>query len=605
MKTSVLVALILALPVTAMAWQPTQLTLNAPATVYYPFGGAELNIPVTVSGTPARVTFAVFTKGKADQISRVQNGFLGWHYVDAIDTCVYFSPAYDFQVGTGEVTWSGQTHDAYLQVGDSGPIDAGDYTYYLWGYDYVSNRIRATPPVATVNKQASIIVDETPDGTPLAQPFVCGMVTENPDGDGPLLWTWETHYKFLIGGDPLNTDLIETCFLGDNIGGQWDKNSWTNLAWDNDQYETCYRKLESDVNDRAAVWKMQWVPNGNAIKDETWGPDLAWNAKVFLASGMSTDGTYLYTFTGDLFEKTEMSVRAYIIDKASGEMLFDFYHEDRTDFDQYAGGTGADYLNGGALEYHQVRNGLLYGGNFVCLMQALDPIRYMETEDYTDYKRWTNKNGDWISDKGWQETATYKWACFGEDEPSMRALDPDHLSWVLNMVGHFGAVSFSLFAPDGTGVGYFGIQGDAERGGGTNQVCDAGSAYDGMYVDNLVGSGAERYGFFYIGFDNFMGTITNVTGVADAAPAAFAVAQNTPNPFNPTTTINFTIPQAGRVNVDVYNVAGQKVDTLVNDSMEAGNHTVTFDGANLAAGVYFYTVKAGEFSKTMKMTLLK
>ena len=81
--------------------------------------------------------------------------------------------------------------------------------------------------------------------------------------------------------------------------------------------------------------------------------------------------------------------------------------------------------------------------------------------------------------------------------------------------------------------------------------------------------------------------------------------QNAPNPFNPTTSITFTIPSAGHVTVDVYNVAGQKIDTLVNDMMSTGRHSVVRDASGFSNGVYFNTVKAGDFSKTMKMTLLK
>ncbi len=606
MKTAVLVALVLALPMSVMAadWSPTPMTISAPATVYYAFDGSELIIPVTVTTKPARVTFAVFTKGKADQMSRIRNGFLGWHYMDAIDTCVYFSPAYDFPVGTGEVTWSGQTHNAYLQEGNSGPVGAGEYTYYLWGYDYVSPRVRAVPPLMQGTRGISILIDEGPLGNPIDRPFFHGRMTVTPPGLPSGSFPTFTAYKWFLGNDPSNNELIQTCYIGDTFGDSW-PNAQAHCGWDDDTFQVFYQKRESNPLDRATVWKMQWIPSGNAIRDEGWGPDLVWDAKIYLTCGTSSDGTYIYTYTHDLFEKVEMSTRFYIIDKEAGEMLYDVFLPDWTDFDQFAGGTGADYLNGGGPEYQQFKNGYIWGANFLCIKQMCDPHRYMETEDIVDFVRWGNKNGDWVSDFNWQETATFKWACFGESPPKNRTFDPDHLNWVLNMVGQFGAVTFDLFAPDGTGIGYFAIQGDAERAAGFADTCDNGTIYDGMYVDN-VGSGADLYGFFYVAFDNFMGTISDEqVNVADAAPAAFAVAQNTPNPFNPTTTINFTIPQAGRVNVDVYNVAGQKVDTLVNDSMEAGNHTVTFDGANLAAGVYFYTVKAGEFSRTMKMTLLK
>ena len=94
-------------------------------------------------------------------------------------------------------------------------------------------------------------------------------------------------------------------------------------------------------------------------------------------------------------------------------------------------------------------------------------------------------------------------------------------------------------------------------------------------------------------------------GVAEDSPGAFEVAQNSPNPFNPTTSIGFVIPEAGNVTIDIFNVAGQKVDTVASKFMNAGNHSVVFDATGYSAGVYFYTVRSGDFSKTMKMTLLK
>ncbi|GAI20309.1 unnamed protein product, partial [marine sediment metagenome] len=135
-----------------------------------------------------------------------------------------------------------------------------------------------------------------------------------------------------------------------------------------------------------------------------------------------------------------------------------------------------------------------------------------------------------------------------------------------------------------------------------------GSAYDGIYTDNHSVETDETGtigGLWFVGHDSIKGTLTSEVAVEDDAPAAFAVAQNSPNPFNPTTTISLTLAEAGNVSVDVFNVAGQKVDTLVNGFMNAGTHSVVWDASKFSAGVYFYTVKAGDFSKTMKMTLLK
>ena len=80
---------------------------------------------------------------------------------------------------------------------------------------------------------------------------------------------------------------------------------------------------------------------------------------------------------------------------------------------------------------------------------------------------------------------------------------------------------------------------------------------------------------------------------------------NYPNPFNPITTISYSIASPGHVSLSVYNITGQKVATIVNSNMSVGNHSVSFDGSNLASGVYFYRFEAGKFNKTGKMLLVK
>lgn len=91
----------------------------------------------------------------------------------------------------------------------------------------------------------------------------------------------------------------------------------------------------------------------------------------------------------------------------------------------------------------------------------------------------------------------------------------------------------------------------------------------------------------------------------NAAPAAFTVSQNAPNPFNPATTIGFTIPQNGEVLAEVFNIAGQKVDTLLQTHLTAGTHSVTWNASRYSAGVYFCRVRFETTSKTVRMIFLK
>jgi hypothetical protein len=81
--------------------------------------------------------------------------------------------------------------------------------------------------------------------------------------------------------------------------------------------------------------------------------------------------------------------------------------------------------------------------------------------------------------------------------------------------------------------------------------------------------------------------------------------QNYPNPFNPTTKIKYQIAKAGFVNLQVYDVLGNEVVTLINKEMQAGSYEVEFDASILPSGIYYYTLNAGEFSQTKKMILLK
>jgi hypothetical protein len=88
-------------------------------------------------------------------------------------------------------------------------------------------------------------------------------------------------------------------------------------------------------------------------------------------------------------------------------------------------------------------------------------------------------------------------------------------------------------------------------------------------------------------------------------PNSFSVAQNYPNPFNVKTSVSFTLPLSANVTITIYNLAGQAVQTINAGRMDAGVRSVVWDASNVGSGVYFYKVTAGEFSKTMKATLLK
>jgi len=88
-------------------------------------------------------------------------------------------------------------------------------------------------------------------------------------------------------------------------------------------------------------------------------------------------------------------------------------------------------------------------------------------------------------------------------------------------------------------------------------------------------------------------------------PAEFALMQNAPNPFNPSTVIRFALPEAAHVKLVVYTVTGQKAAVLRDGFMPAGYHEIRWDAAGFPSGTYFYTCRAGKNEKTRRMLLLK
>lgn len=85
----------------------------------------------------------------------------------------------------------------------------------------------------------------------------------------------------------------------------------------------------------------------------------------------------------------------------------------------------------------------------------------------------------------------------------------------------------------------------------------------------------------------------------------YKLNQNFPNPFNPLTQINYYIAKDGLVNISVYNINGQLVKELINEFKTSGEYKVDFDGTLIASGVYFYTIRSGEFTDTKRLTLVK
>ncbi|MCP3684996.1 MAG: T9SS type A sorting domain-containing protein [bacterium] len=142
-------------------------------------------------------------------------------------------------------------------------------------------------------------------------------------------------------------------------------------------------------------------------------------------------------------------------------------------------------------------------------------------------------------------------------------------------------------------------------------VIDAAINIDvGPAIDNYISNCCFEFIFAYE-FGR-PGTVINFgpgewgeLGDEIVVPTTTALMQNYPNPFNATTTISFDIVQTDDVNLSVYNLAGQKIETLVENRLNAGQHHITWDASTYSSGVYFYKLTTGDKTFTKRMTLMK
>ncbi len=123
------------------------------------------------------------------------------------------------------------------------------------------------------------------------------------------------------------------------------------------------------------------------------------------------------------------------------------------------------------------------------------------------------------------------------------------------------------------------------------------------FTDSSHQSGTAYYRLKQIDLDG-SSTYSNEIKI-DFAPVVFSLSQNYPNPFNPVTIVNYSIPESQRVRLEVYNILGQNVTTLVNDVKSPGNYSLKFDGSRYSSGVYIYRLTAGENTISKKMLLIK
>ena len=176
------------------------------------------------------------------------------------------------------------------------------------------------------------------------------------------------------------------------------------------------------------------------------------------------------------------------------------------------------------------------------------------------------------------------------------------LKVLTNVGGNIWRYSYTV--PTGTNSGAYEYKyaavypgADTVNGGSTPLDNEGGFGQNHLFILSDQPSGITLN-------DNF-GQFGAVEQISDLVPMAYELGQNYPNPFNPSTTIRFSIPEAGLVTLKVYNLLGEEVATLLNNEQTSGVYEANFDASRLSSGIYFYTLATKNFTSTKKMVLLK
>jgi hypothetical protein len=392
-------------------------------------------------------------------------------------------------------------------------------------------------------------------------------------------------------------------------------------------------RVEAQIlnNDLVASWRAittffveDNVYEGNRITVTGSNPNPAWYAAVYLAggSGMTRITNNSMVLTGTNFSADARYIAGVVINLNLGEitiannmisMTDDFAVQgSSSSFNRYGvvyhrEGGGETYniihnsvylndapaISGRSAAIGFEANGTLYGGrnhnSNIALVNNIFVNKGRSADDFAMY--WPNESGapdanfnnyyvDPASDARigfYNQAATTTlaaWKSASASDPATTAVSVEFVSSSdLRLSGE------SLGDANMAGVYLPAFSTDMF---GTNR--NMMNPYKGAFESDVVITNVEHHSSF---------------------PSTFSLHQNFPNPFNPSTTIRFELPVETMVRLQVYNVTGQLVTTLVNDVRSAGEHQVTFDASNLASGVYVYRLAAGDFVQTRTMSLIK
>ncbi|MFC1542163.1 hypothetical protein ACFL50_06925, partial [Candidatus Latescibacterota bacterium] len=543
----------------AEPFSPTPLEITVQDEIIYAFDGTNIDINVDVAGKPCWEYLIINTRLSEDKKPiKLRNGSRGWHYVNKIDTTVYISGPNDLVIGTGQIIpWDGEgSENTSKEYGGTiqptgNLVSPGMYDFYVFGWADEDPRERVCNFVCISYywySQYVRIGEYDNNGLPRTQPYLWGNTNRYSqdlhalkDDDGNVIGNAEdwsslgpplnTAFKFPIGSDPDDMSAMLTTFMPGFSSAPGEELSASPVVFDPNDESIFYCFHDRVTQKNGALFKWNWVEGGNASIDENWGGFDKLPFETASERGMdeysvatSTDGEYIY-LTSPGRDPSVQWDRFYMVG-FDGEVIANINLEDFYTPEQ----PKAEYRNGlvnRLFTSKSIPSQALVSGEQSCLSMMIATDR-LATGDTDNYVKWTNGNGDFFLDSSWDPFITpldQLWQCNTGDylDINMGYHDEqwfDSNGIVVQNVEYQGLMSFVVLTQDGSGVAYGRyVEGHSalcaySGRDGSSQICDTGSAFDGIYMGPFVicpprVPDVTRECVNWIGMDSAHGVITD------------------------------------------------------------------------------------------------
>ena len=569
-----------------------RMVVNTPAVPYN--GSGSVTIPFNLNQR-SRATVVIYEIGSNETGRTGPHG--SWIRLVPQAKYVWHSPLTDYERGSNSVTWDGNDW-----VGNA--AGAGNYEYDVIAFnDFEANLVGTGHNAAWGQHSVDTNVDPPETWSPFQEtpPNVCYRGTVDIDyianPTAYELWT-------ITAFDPAE----QSNASGNRPDDVDPMVHWTSRSSANEELGTIAGVMKLKRNNAAKTLDLDesFGDNGRAdVRGSNW-----WVIP-------HRQNVYSGVRHGD-----PVIAAVDVYDKTSGDLVksldvLEWFHRFATDED------GNEVLDRTGVSIFMVNDHGIW-------MTDHSTDHYVRT-DLEGNVRWVNTTGDgindWLSAEAAAELGIASHAA-GSNAVTvgMDASPTGKMAIAIDQHNQLG-YNFAAFGRDGTGL--FQHAFDPALGpyfyGSTFKhirlIGDGSGRYDGMYpapgvdITNPTEQASEGTGMItYVPYGIFTGTMGVITAVEEAGsagtPDSYSLSDAYPNPFNPETTIEFAVPADGRVRIEVYNVTGQVVASLVDEELSAGSYKMTWagltgEGEKVSAGVYFYRMQAGEFTGTRSMTLLK